>query len=110
MESIDRSSIIYFLSSTLTLHPPPSSQLLRFLEQAIDGDQKSPAAVAVANAVIGGERRFNDRPHADHAVSSNRPLGDLAETHQGHLRRIDHAENAFDSLLAEVGDGNRAVG
>ena len=48
--------------------------------------------------------------NSDQAVQRHRPLGDFAETHQRHLRRIDHAKDTFDSLFAEIGDRDRAVG
>jgi len=66
--------------------------------------------VAVADAVVGGQRRGDDRRHAQAAVDRPRPLRHAAETHQRHLRRVDHAVDGGHALLAEAGDRDRAGG
>ena len=80
------------------------------MQQSIDGNQKTPAAMAIANAVIGSEGHVDDGTNSKQAVQRRWPVDDLAEAHQRHLGRIDHTENAFDSLLAEIGDSDGAVG
>src|SRR5207344_1531020 len=94
------------------LHYPLSILLerLRLLQQTIDGQQKPPAAMAVTDAVIGGEAGVDDRTNSDQAVQRHRTVDNLAEADQLHLGRIDHTEYAFDSLLAEIGHGDGAVG
>src|SRR6476646_66876 len=87
-----------------------SSQLLRVLQKLFDFQQESSAAMTIADAVVRRQRSFNDWTHADHPIQGTGPLGNPTETHEGHLRRIDHAENRFDALLSQVGDGNRPIG
>ena len=65
--------------------------------------------MAIANAVIGGEGHVDDGTNSKQAVQRRWPVDDLAEAHQRYLGRIDHTENAFDSLLAEIGDGDGTV-
>ena len=80
-------------------------------KQSVDGGQEDAAAMAVARAVIGRQRR---RAAAAAPRPSRRPTHgrsrDPAEAHERHLRRIDDAEGGLDALLAEVGHRDRRIG
>ena len=67
--------------------------------------------MAVAGAVVGGEGRASPRGERRQEPSGRpRALDDAAEPDEGDLRRVDHAVDRRDALLAEAGDGDRRVG
>src|SRR5512145_697594 len=66
--------------------------------------------MAVADAVVAGERGVDDAARADHAVLGPRTFDDRAEADDGHLRRIDDGEEALAPALSEARDGDRRIG
>ena len=66
--------------------------------------------MAVGDAMVGGQRRHNDRSWHHLTVDDPGPLHDLAESDQGNLGRLNDSEYGFHPLLAQTGDGNCRVG
>ena len=71
--------------------------------------QEQRAAMTVADAMVGAQRRGQHRHRNQGAAVYLRLLGDTAEADERHLPRVDRAEYRLDTLVAKVGDGDRRI-
>lgn len=65
--------------------------------------------MAIAGAVVGGERDFDQRAHSDLAINHPGPLPHPAEAEDGDLRWVDHAGHGIGPALAQAGDRGGGV-
>ena len=72
--------------------------------------QKLRAPEAVSRPVVSGEGCGQDWPNDRRAAFGPGLITDFSETNQRNLRRINDAEQSFDSEIAEVRHGNCRVG
>src|SRR5208282_5041458 len=66
--------------------------------------------MSVARSMVARQAGHDNRPRPDHSAACPRAFDDLAETDQRNLRRIDHAEDGLDALIAETGNRDGRVG
>ena len=82
----------------------------RLLQQRVDCGEKTRPAMAVAGPVVRRQAGGDQRAGSDAIGARPRTLDQAPEADQRHLRGIDDAEDGFDALIAEVGDGDARVG
>jgi hypothetical protein len=70
------------------------------LQETIDRCQEETAAVSVARAMVGRERRGHHRSDRDTAGHNPWAILDAPESNECNLRRVDDAERGIHSLLA----------
>src|SRR6516165_10512764 len=105
--STDRTTVR--VSSSVVVICASLFQEVGLLEQLVDCGEEQRAAVTVTCSMVGGERGLHGGDDPDPAVNDADPLGGLVETDDGHLGRVDDAEDGIDALVAEVGNRDGRV-
>src|SRR6516225_9840365 len=78
-------------------------QEVGLLEQLVDCGEEQRAPVTVTCSMVCGERGLHSGDDPDSAVNDADPRGRPAETDDGHLRRVDDAEDRIDALVTQIG-------
>ena len=79
--------------------------------QVLDnGAQEFCAVVAVADAVISGQRDLGGAPRLDLAINDDWLQARCPDADNRHLRRKNHTGDARDTAVAQAGQGNRWIG
>ena len=77
------------------------------MQQPVDLGQQQRPAGAVAGPVVGGQAGLDRAGDPNAAVDHHHPIAGSAESDDGHLRRVDHAQDALGDVvfveLPEVG-------
>ena len=66
--------------------------------------------MSVGCTMVGGEAGCHDGPRFDGRSDDPGSQRRRAESENCHLRRIDHAEQDIDAVIAEAGDRDRRIG
>src|ERR1039458_9682267 len=75
----------------------------------IDGRKEEPTPVAIAYTVVRGEGSSDGRSGAEQPTLSPRPFGDLSETDESYLGRVDHPEDLIHAEIPEVRDRDGGI-